>query len=86
MDTNHSSVPKPFEAPGGLDLHPQPEEGLHIGRRTGMALISVIVLPLLAFAYGGYCRTLTNQAAARDANLPKSFTPATLARRRGSEM
>jgi type IV secretory pathway VirB10-like protein len=79
VDTNHSFVPKPFEAPGGLDLHPRPEEGVHIGRRAGMAILSVIVLLLLAFAYGGYRRTLTNQAAARDASLPKNVTPATQA-------
>ena len=44
-----------------------------------MAIISVIVLLLLAFAYGGYRRTLTNQAAARDAGLPRNVTPATQA-------
>ena len=79
MDTNRSSATKPFEAPGGLDLHPQPEEGVHISRRAGMAILSVIVLLLVAFAYGGYRRTLTSQAAARDASLPKSVTPATQA-------
>ena len=46
-----------------------------------MAIISVIVLLLLAFAYGGYRRTLTNQAAARDAGLPRNVTPATQAGR-----
>jgi type IV secretion system protein VirB10 len=44
-----------------------------------MAILSVIVLLLVAFAYGGYRRTLTSQAAARDASLPKSVTPATQA-------
>ena len=44
-----------------------------------MAIVSVIVLLLLAFAYGGYRRTLTNQAAARDAGLPRNVTPATQA-------
>jgi type IV secretory pathway VirB10-like protein len=44
-----------------------------------MAIVSVIVLVLLAFAYGGYRRTLTNQAAARDAGLPRNVTPATQA-------
>jgi hypothetical protein len=79
VDTNRSSATKPFEAPGGLDLHPQPEEGVHISRRAGMAILSVIVVLLVAFAYGGYRRTLLNQAAARDASLPKSVTPATQA-------
>ena len=44
-----------------------------------MAIVFVIVLLLLAFAYGGYRRTLSNQAAARDAGLPRSVTPATQA-------
>jgi len=44
-----------------------------------MAIVSVIVLLLLAFAYGGYRRTLSNQAAAREAGLPRNVTPATQA-------
>jgi type IV secretion system protein TrbI len=44
-----------------------------------MAIVSMIVLLLLAFAYGGYRRTLTNQAAARNAGLPRNVTPATQA-------
>jgi hypothetical protein len=44
-----------------------------------VAIVSVIVLLLLAFAYGGYRRTLNNQTAARDAGLPKGVTPATQA-------
>ena len=44
-----------------------------------MAIVSVIVLLLLAFAYGGYRRTLSNQAAARDAGLLRNVTPATQA-------
>ena len=39
----------------------------------------MVVLLLIAFAYGGYRRTLTNQAAARDAGLPRNVTPATQA-------
>jgi type IV secretory pathway VirB10-like protein len=46
-----------------------------------LAIVSVIVLLLVAFAYGGYRRTLTNQAAARDAGLPRNVTPATQAGR-----
>ena len=42
-------------------------------------IVSLIVLLLLAFAYGGYRRTLDNQTASRDAGLPKSVTPATQA-------
>jgi hypothetical protein len=44
-----------------------------------MAIVSVVVLLLIAFAYGGYRRTLTNQAAAREAGLPRNVTPATQA-------
>lgn len=44
-----------------------------------MVIVSIIVLLLVAFAYGGYRRTLTNQAAARDAGLPKNVLPATQA-------
>src|SRR5580700_908533 len=44
-----------------------------------MAIVSMVVLLLIAFAYGGYRRTLSNQAAARDAGLPRNVTPATQA-------
>ncbi len=79
MDTNNSSDHQPIEAPSGLDLHPQPQKAVRINRRASMAIIAVIVLLLLAFAYGGYRRTLSNQAAARDAGLPRNVTPATQA-------
>ncbi len=79
MDTNNSSARQPIEAPSGLDLHPQPQKAVRISRRASMAIVFVIVLLLLAFAYGGYRRTLSNQAAARDAGLPRSVTPATQA-------
>src|SRR5450432_1980377 len=82
MDTNdikNSSDHQPIEAPSGVDLHPQPQRAVRISRRASMAIVSVIVLLLLAFAYGGYRRTLTNQAAARNAGLPRNVTPATQA-------
>ena len=79
MDTNSSSDFQPIESPSGLDLHPEPEKAVRISRRASMAIISAIVLLLLAFAYGGYRRTLTNQAAARDTGLPRNVTPATQA-------
>ena len=79
MDTNNSSDHQPIEAPSGLDLHPQPQKAVRISRRASMAIVSVIVLLLLAFAYGGYRRTLSNQTAARDAGLPRNVTPATQA-------
>jgi type IV secretion system protein VirB10 len=52
---------------------------VRISRRVSVAIISLIVLLLLAFAYGGCRRTLDNQTAARDAGLPKGVTPATQA-------
>ncbi len=82
MDTINSADHKPIEAPSGLDLHPQPQKAVRISRRASMAIVSVIVLLLLSFAYGGYRRTLNNQTAARDAGLPRGVTPATQA---GSE-
>ena len=60
VDTNISSDPQPIESPSGLDLHPEPQKALRISRRASMAIISAIVLLLLAFACGGYRRTLTN--------------------------
>ena len=79
MDTNNNPDHQPIEAPSGLDLHPQPQKAVRISRRASMAIVSVIVLLLLAFAYGGYRRTLNNQTAARDAGLPRNVTPATQA-------
>src|ERR1035438_1239824 len=71
-DTQNSSDHQPIEAPNGVDLNPQPQRAVRISRRASMAIVSVIVLLLIAFAYGGYRRTLTNQAAARDAGLPRN--------------
>jgi len=79
VDTNNSSEHKPIESPSGLNLHPQPAKAVRISRRASVAIVSVIVLLMLAFAYGGYRRTLNNEAAARDAGLPKGVTPATQA-------
>ena len=79
MDTNNSSEHKPIESPSGLNLHPQPAKAVRISRRAGVTIVSVIVLLLLAFAYGGYRRTLNNETAARDAGLPKGVAPATQA-------
>jgi len=79
VDTNNTPDHQPIEAPSGLDLHPQPQKAVRISRRASMAIVFMIVLLLLAFAYGGYRRTLTNQSAARDAGLPKNVTPATQA-------
>jgi len=77
--TNNSPEHRPIDAPSGLDLHPQPEKAVRISRRATIGIITLIVLLLVGFAYGGYHRNLTNQIAARDANLPRSVTPATQA-------
>ena len=79
MATNNNSEHRPIESPGGLDLHPQPEKAVRISRRATIGIITLAVLLLLCFAYGGYQRSLTNQIAARDASLPRSVTPATQA-------
>ncbi len=77
MDANNSSERQPIESPSGLDLHPQPEKAVRVSRRAGIVIVSVVLLLLLAFAYGGYRRTLHDQAVARGASLPKNVTPAT---------
>ena len=89
MDTNDKPNPQPLEgptgevlkdtAPSGIDLHPEPKKAVRISRRAGIMIVFLILLLMLAFAYGGYRRTLNNQSAARDAGLPKSVTPATQA-------
>ncbi len=84
MATNNSSDQKPTgswsaETPSGIDLHPEPETVVRISRRAGTLIVSVIVILLVAFAYGGYRRGLKNQIAARDAGLPKNVGPATQA-------
>jgi type IV secretion system protein VirB10 len=70
---------QPIEAPDGLDLNPQPRRAVRISKRASIAIISVIVLLLGAFAYGGYRRTQAQQATAREAGVPKGVAPATQA-------
>ncbi len=70
---------KPIQSPTGLDLHPEPERTVRISKRAG-GIIGVVVLGLLAaFAYGGYCRTIQAQTAARESGLLKNVAPATSA-------
>jgi type IV secretion system protein VirB10 len=66
----------PIAAPTGIDLHPAPRPTVRISKRAGIAIISVIGLLLLGFAWGGYRRSLQNQATARLAGLPRTVTPA----------
>lgn len=69
----------PIEAPDGLDLHPRPRRVVRISKRATIAIVSVIVLLLAAFAYGGYQRSRTQEATARQAGVPKGVLPATQA-------
>lgn len=89
MDTSDRPSQKPFQAPsgevakerapGGIDLHPEPQKAVRISRKAGIMIIFVILILMLGFAYGGYRRAVDNQTAARDAGQPKSVTPATQA-------
>jgi type IV secretory pathway VirB10-like protein len=69
----------PIEAPDGLDLHPQPRKAVRISKRATVIIISIIALLLIGFAYGGYQRTLMQEATARQAGVPKGVAPATQA-------
>ena len=75
-----SSVSKPagppITAPTGIDLHPAPRPTVRISKRAGIALIGVLALIMLGLAWGGYRRSLQNQATARQAGLPRTVTPA----------
>jgi type IV secretion system protein TrbI len=66
----------PIAAPTGIDLHPAPRPTVRISKRAGIAIIGVLVLLLLGFAWGGYRRSVQNQATARLAGLPRTVTPA----------
>ena len=80
MSPKDSQSPvQPIESPSGLDLHPEPQKAVRISRRAGGAVICVIASVLLAFAYGGYRRSVKNEAAARRAGLPTTVAPATQA-------
>ena len=72
---NKPAVP-PITAPTGIDLHPAPRPTVRISKRAGIAIISVVGLLMLALAWGGYRRSLQNQATARQAGLPRTVTPA----------
>ena len=74
---NKTPEVKPIEAPGGLDLHPQPRTSIRLSKRAGVAIGAVVMSLLLAFAYGGYRRQIRTQAEAHDASMPKGVSPAT---------
>jgi type IV secretory pathway VirB10-like protein len=78
--TNNPNASKPavppITAPTGIDLHPAPRPTVRISRRAGIASIGLFGLLLLGFAWGGYRRSLQNQAAARQVGLPRTVMPA----------
>jgi type IV secretory pathway VirB10-like protein len=74
---NKAPEVKPIEAPGGLDLHPQPRTSIRLSKRAGVAIGAVVMSLLLAFAYGGYHRQLRAQTEAHDASMRKGVSPAT---------
>jgi hypothetical protein len=47
----------PIESPTGVDLHPHPEDPVRVSKRAGLAILTIVILLLIAFAYGGYRRT-----------------------------
>ena len=69
-------VVPPITAPTGIELHPAPRPTVHISKRAGIAIILVAGLLFLAFAWGGYRRSLQNQASAREAGMPRTVIPA----------
>jgi type IV secretory pathway VirB10-like protein len=77
-DKNQSTV-KPIESPDGIDLHPHPDQPIRVSRRVGVIIVGIVVLLALAFAYGGYRRTVKSEAAVRDSDGARSLIPATAA-------
>jgi type IV secretion system protein VirB10 len=78
--TNNPNADKPavppIPAPTGIELHPAPQPTVHISKRAGIAILTVFALLMLGFAWGGYRRSLQNQAAAREAGVPRTVSPA----------
>jgi len=76
LGTGNQDV-KPIDSPAGIDLHPRPNTSARVSRRAGLAVGTVAIALLSAFAYGGYRRQIRAQAAAHDAGLPSAVSPAT---------
>jgi type IV secretory pathway VirB10-like protein len=70
---------KPITSPTGLDLHPEHEKSARVSKRATFVIAGVGFALLIAFAYGGYKRTLQAEAAARSSGAPKGVAPATAA-------
>ena len=71
-----------IESPSGLDLNPKPPNPVRMNKRAGALVLTLGILLLSLFAYGGYKRQTLQQAAVGDFG-PKNVTPATAA---GSEI
>jgi type IV secretion system protein VirB10 len=68
---------KPIDSPAGIDLRPTPNTSARVSKRAVLAIGTVAIALLSAFAYGGYRRQIRAQAAAHDAGLPSAVGPAT---------
>src|SRR5436305_718625 len=71
-----------IESPSGLNLNPKPPNPVRLNKRAGALVLTLGILLLSLFAYGGYKRQTLQQAAVADFG-PKNVTPATAA---GSEI
>lgn len=69
----------PISGPAGLDLRPKPESPRRVSRRAAALIGAIVILLFLAFAYGGYKRSASAQAAVAAQSAPKAVAPATAA-------
>ena len=70
---------QPISGPAGLDLNPKPESPRRVSRRAAALIGGIVILLFLAFAYGGYKRSVNAQAAVAAQGSPKAVAPATAA-------
>lgn len=76
---NKEPAVQPISGPAGLDLNPKPESPRRVSRRAAALIGGIVILLFLAFAYGGYKRSATAQAAVAAQGTPKAVAPATAA-------
>lgn len=69
---------QPMNAPGGLDLRPNPPSTVRVSKRAGILVACVLATLLALFAYGGYKRQVRQEQIQADSG-PKNVTPATAA-------
>ena len=72
----------PIESPNGLDLNPKPPNPIRMNKRAGALVLTVGIILLGLFAYGGYKRQRLQQNVVADFGT-KNVTAATAA---GSEI